>query len=202
MILRFRDMTICSCRTYHCLWIPIVPSLDVVVKGHVKSDVASFRPVPPAGLEPPCFNSCFPGNDIRKFVSCFSFALHSFLSPTQESLAITDIRTISQDDSLLQPRVRVAGVRDGPLYDPHRPDALQDEAWPLYLHIGKSVGGANAVWVKGRRQREPHASHHAANAFKITFIFILILFIDSVNRVYRVQVELAQAGKTNGMGGG
>lgn len=37
---------------------------------------------------------------------------------------------------------------------------------------------------------------------KITFIFILILFIDSVNRVYRVQVELAAAGKTNGMGGG
>jgi len=33
---------------------------------------------------------------------------------------------------------------------------------------------------------------------KITFIFILILFIDSVNRVYRVQVELAQANKQNG----
>ncbi|KAK4971212.1 Endoplasmic reticulum transmembrane protein 3 [Elasticomyces elasticus] len=30
---------------------------------------------------------------------------------------------------------------------------------------------------------------------KITFIFILILFIDSVNRVYRVQVELAAASK-------
>ncbi|KAI1267480.1 B-cell receptor-associated protein 31-like-domain-containing protein [Xylariaceae sp. FL1019] len=28
---------------------------------------------------------------------------------------------------------------------------------------------------------------------KITFIFILILFLDSVNRVYRVQVELAHA---------
>lgn len=28
---------------------------------------------------------------------------------------------------------------------------------------------------------------------KITFIFILILFIDSVNRVYRVQLELKQA---------
>jgi B-cell receptor-associated protein 31 len=28
---------------------------------------------------------------------------------------------------------------------------------------------------------------------KITFIFILILFIDSVNRVYRVQIELAAA---------
>jgi len=33
---------------------------------------------------------------------------------------------------------------------------------------------------------------------KITFIFILILFIDSVNRVYRVQVELAQASKQVG----
>ncbi|MCJ1253589.1 hypothetical protein MMC24_001401 [Lignoscripta atroalba] len=35
---------------------------------------------------------------------------------------------------------------------------------------------------------------------KITFIFILILFIDSVNRVYRVQVELASA-KNNGQAG-
>ncbi|KAK3641138.1 Endoplasmic reticulum transmembrane protein 3 [Elasticomyces elasticus] len=33
---------------------------------------------------------------------------------------------------------------------------------------------------------------------KITFIFILILFIDSVNRVYRVQVELAQAKNQGG----
>lgn len=32
---------------------------------------------------------------------------------------------------------------------------------------------------------------------KITFIFILILFIDSVNRVYRVQIELAQASESN-----
>ncbi|KAF2401871.1 endoplasmic reticulum protein-like protein [Trichodelitschia bisporula] len=32
---------------------------------------------------------------------------------------------------------------------------------------------------------------------KITFIFILILFIDSVNRVYRVQMELAAAQKDN-----
>jgi hypothetical protein len=32
---------------------------------------------------------------------------------------------------------------------------------------------------------------------KITFIFILILFIDSVNRVYRVQVELSAIGKNN-----
>ncbi|KAK1041640.1 Endoplasmic reticulum transmembrane protein 3 [Friedmanniomyces endolithicus] len=33
---------------------------------------------------------------------------------------------------------------------------------------------------------------------KITFIFILILFIDSVNRVYRVQVELGQAKSQGG----
>lgn len=36
---------------------------------------------------------------------------------------------------------------------------------------------------------------------KITFIFILILFIDSVNRVYRVQVELSAFSK-NERGGG
>lgn len=36
---------------------------------------------------------------------------------------------------------------------------------------------------------------------KITFIFILILFIDSVNRVYRVQVELAAATEGHGKNG-
>ncbi|KAI4131107.1 MAG: hypothetical protein LQ347_003119 [Umbilicaria vellea] len=36
---------------------------------------------------------------------------------------------------------------------------------------------------------------------KITFIFILILFIDSVNRVYRVQVELAAAKQQGGTAG-
>jgi hypothetical protein len=36
---------------------------------------------------------------------------------------------------------------------------------------------------------------------KITFIFILILFVDSVNRVYRVQVELSSFGGNNQQGG-
>ncbi|KAK2009565.1 B-cell receptor-associated 31-like protein [Colletotrichum eremochloae] len=36
---------------------------------------------------------------------------------------------------------------------------------------------------------------------KITFVFILILFIDSVNRVYRVQVELALATEKQNSGG-
>ncbi|RGP70330.1 endoplasmic reticulum transmembrane [Fusarium longipes] len=37
---------------------------------------------------------------------------------------------------------------------------------------------------------------------KITFIFILILFVDSVNRVYRVQLELAAASEQAKQGGG
>lgn len=37
---------------------------------------------------------------------------------------------------------------------------------------------------------------------EITFIFILILFVDSVNRVYRVQLEMAQASKNSGVAGG
>ncbi|PGH35327.1 hypothetical protein GX50_01791 [[Emmonsia] crescens] len=36
---------------------------------------------------------------------------------------------------------------------------------------------------------------------KITFIFILILFIDSVNRVYRVQLELSSSSKEMGGSG-
>lgn len=36
---------------------------------------------------------------------------------------------------------------------------------------------------------------------QITFIFILILFIDSVNRVYRVQLEMSAFSKdTTGVG--
>ncbi|KKY22810.1 putative bap31 domain-containing protein [Phaeomoniella chlamydospora] len=37
-------------------------------------------------------------------------------------------------------------------------------------------------------------------AMKITFIFILILFIDSVNRVYRVEVEVASYSEKYGAG--
>lgn len=37
---------------------------------------------------------------------------------------------------------------------------------------------------------------------KITFIFIFILFVDSVNRVYRVQIEVAEAKHTAGAGMG
>lgn len=36
---------------------------------------------------------------------------------------------------------------------------------------------------------------------KVTFVFILILFIDSVNRVYRVQIELMAASDQANKGG-
>lgn len=35
---------------------------------------------------------------------------------------------------------------------------------------------------------------------KITFVFILILFVDSVNRVYKVQVELMAAHEQSAKG--
>lgn len=41
-----------------------------------------------------------------------------------------------------------------------------------------------------------------ALTLKFTFFFILILFVDSVNRVYRVQQEIAQAHEGNGFGNG
>ncbi|KAM3461128.1 hypothetical protein MY5147_004927 [Beauveria neobassiana] len=37
---------------------------------------------------------------------------------------------------------------------------------------------------------------------KITFVFILVLFVDSVNRVYRVQMELAESMEQAARGGG
>jgi hypothetical protein len=43
--------------------------------------------------------------------------------------------------------------------------------------------------------------HQSANTWQITFIFILILFVDSVNRVYRVQLELAMAKQQGGAAG-
>lgn len=45
---------------------------------------------------------------------------------------------------------------------------------------------------------ESHIVAKLQYGLKITFIFILILFVDSVNRVYRVQVELAESNKQQG----
>ena len=55
----------------------------------------------------------------------------------------------------------------------------------------------------GMKVEEIYSPSVRASAYdtQITFIFILILFIDSVNRVYRVQVEMSQATKQGGQAG-
>lgn len=50
-------------------------------------------------------------------------------------------------------------------------------------------------------QEYKHPKSESANIRQITFIFILILFVDSVNRVYRVQLELAMAKQQGGVAG-
>jgi len=55
--------------------------------------------------------------------------------------------------------------------------------------------------MKVSRNVDNRSTKHMLTVPKITFIFILILFIDSVNRVYRVQVELAAAKQAGGAAG-
>ena len=55
------------------------------------------------------------------------------------------------------------------------------------LQYGLKVG---LIWILQLRRC-------MANRLKITFIFIVILFVDSVNRVYRVQMELSSVQKGN-----
>lgn len=60
------------------------------------------------------------------------------------------------------------------------------------LQYGLKVGGSlyhSTQRIHFLKQRDFNET------LQITFIFILILFIDSVNRVYRVQLELAAYGK-------
>ena len=96
--------------------------------------------------------------------------------------------------------LRTSRVRDGCLHVAHHPIALQGQAWSLHLHIREPADSQVTIWVKGGsnswKRRGIRADHQ-----QITFIFILILFIDSVNRVYRVQVELSQAKYQGGAAG-
>jgi B-cell receptor-associated protein 31 len=50
------------------------------------------------------------------------------------------------------------------------------------------------VW----RKMHPSQQTLLTPSNQITFIFILILFLDSVNRVYRVQVEMSAYSKSGG----
>jgi hypothetical protein len=91
--------------------------------------------------------------------------------------------------------------RNGPFHAPDHANALPDAAEGVYVCFSPSC----------RRLRDRTANHRPTSFIsenpivakvqywlKITFVFILILFIDSVNRVYRVQVELAAATENTG----
>lgn len=60
----------------------------------------------------------------------------------------------------------------------------------LHLYLGEPYNSKAAIWHEGTTNLRI-TPWTASNQDQITFIFILILFIDSVNRVYRVQIELS-----------
>jgi hypothetical protein len=75
---------------------------------------------------------------------------------------------------------------------------MEEEA--LYLPVGEPGSSENAILDEGAEEQTEAQDTQLIVSSQIVFVFILILFIDSVNRVYRVQVELAAAGK-EGKGG-
>ena len=99
----------------------------------------------------------------------------------------------SRNIGLRPPRVRDVGLRD-----PHRSLTIQHEAQALHLHLRESYNSQVTVWFEGTKHRNPDIGESLMLS-QITFIFILILFIDSVNRVYRVQLELSQAKHQQGV---
>lgn len=91
---------------------------------------------------------------------------------------------------------------DEHLHVAHRPSAIRHEAQAFHLHIGESSDSKASIWHESMtRDKLLVCCGPTSHNWQITFIFILILFIDSVNRVYRVQVELAQASKQGGPAG-
>jgi Bap31/Bap29 transmembrane region len=95
-----------------------------------------------------------------------------------------------------------SGDGDGGLCRPHHSTSVQSEAEALHLHIRESARSEDTIRHEGERCLSP-ADRLLIDAImvQITFIFILILFLDSVNRVYRVQVELAAYSKEGGGAG-
>lgn len=97
-----------------------------------------------------------------------------------------------------------SGVRDGCILGPRHTSPPHHQAQAVCFHLGEPNYCQAAIWIEGTLFpiTNPKISGQTANlAPQITFIFILILFIDSVNRVYRVQQELSAFTKDGpGMG--
>lgn len=71
---------------------------------------------------------------------------------------------------------------------------MEEEA--LYVLVRESSNSKNAILAEGKLKTKYVVPHRLMCLSQIVFVFVLVLFIDSVNRVYRVQLELgAAAGK-------
>lgn len=96
-------------------------------------------------------------------------------------------------------------LRDGAFRAPNLPHALQREAQDLHVRQ-RQIWSPFIAWLRANKTHSFISENPVVAKIqywmKITFIFILILFIDSVNRVYRVQVELAAASEQAKQGGG
>lgn len=87
--------------------------------------------------------------------------------------------------------------RDDAIYASHRPPPLHHPPQDVQLHVWTLSPLCRTAAHIFPSSESPLVAK-LQYGMKITFIFILILFIDSVNRVYRVQLELAEANKTVG----
>jgi len=98
---------------------------------------------------------------------------------------------------------------DDPIYGPYYPSAVYRPSEAVHVrqqnHPLPSSSGTcrntKLTWIATSFISESPLVAKAQHGLKITFIFILILFIDSVNRVYRVQQELSIATENNGGSG-
>lgn len=84
--------------------------------------------------------------------------------------------------------------RDGPVYAAARAAAVQRQAQDLYVRCRPaSQNNTDADELYDSFISESPVIAKLQYWMKITFFFILILFVDSLNRVYRVQLEVMAA---------
>lgn len=93
---------------------------------------------------------------------------------------------------------------DGIVHVPHRSDAILPQEKDIHVCTPPSrdnspEAGLTVDTLFSFISENPIVAK-LQYGLKITFIFILILFIDSVNRVYRVQVELAAVAESGANG--
>jgi hypothetical protein len=101
---------------------------------------------------------------------------------------------------IVSPGLPPFGDGDAHLPRPYRPAAVHLAPQALYLHLREPDRSKVTIWHEGMVCSVNWLNIHLTG-IQITFIFILILFVDSVNRVYRVQVELTGMGNNQGGGG-